>query len=50
MVFSSKWYIAFLLACVLQVSVALPIELAERDRPVADNFGGGGGGGGGPDW
>ncbi|KIJ68704.1 hypothetical protein HYDPIDRAFT_106942 [Hydnomerulius pinastri MD-312] len=51
--FTSKWYIAFLLACLFQVSLALPMaELAAREPvkgPVADQFGGGGGGGP-PDW
>ncbi|KIK98336.1 hypothetical protein PAXRUDRAFT_9624 [Paxillus rubicundulus Ve08.2h10] len=51
--FAAKSYIALLLACLLQVSLALPIaDLAAREStkgPVADQFGGGGGGGP-PDW
>ncbi|KAF9229616.1 hypothetical protein BS17DRAFT_771687 [Gyrodon lividus] len=51
--FTAKWYIALLLACLFQASLALPMaELAGRgptEGPVADQFGGGGGGGP-PDW
>ncbi|KAF8845372.1 hypothetical protein BDN67DRAFT_1065242 [Paxillus ammoniavirescens] len=47
--FAAKSYIALLLVCLLQVSLALPIaEFAAREPtkgPVADQFGGGGGGG-----
>jgi hypothetical protein len=53
--FPTKWYIALILACLLQVSFAFPmLKLVARDpetgvAPVADQFGGTGGTSG-ADW
>ncbi|KAJ8596787.1 hypothetical protein M405DRAFT_804855 [Rhizopogon salebrosus TDB-379] len=50
--FAAKWYIAFMLACLLQVSLALPMpELAAREPEAhTPSTEGSGGTSQGPDW
>ncbi|KAG1864640.1 hypothetical protein DFJ58DRAFT_743459 [Suillus subalutaceus] len=50
--FPSKWYIPVILACLLQVSLALPLVARDPETdvaPVTDQFGGTGGSSG-ADW